>query len=102
MRNGSMMVFIGLIMRIENPKGNYSFLKGISPYSAGVVASRDFEIEHARFQRALPLRTGFAAVDRHLNARELPRQSLVRIELRPPRAVTCQGCTDFSAAYVHL
>src|ERR1043166_4768128 len=102
MRNGSMMVFIGLIMRIVNPKGNYSFVKGISPYSAGAVASRGFEIEHARIQPALPLRAGFAAVDRHLKALGRPRQALCGIELRSPRPFTFQGFADFNAGYVDI
>jgi hypothetical protein len=97
-----MMVFIGLIMRIDNAKGNYSFLKGISPYSAGVVASRGFAIEHARFQRALPLRAGFAAVDRHLTTLGRPRQALCGIELRSPRPFTFQGFADFNAGYVDI
>ena len=59
-------------MRIVNPKGNYSFVKGISPYSAGVAASRGFAIEHARFQPGLPLRAGFAAVDGHLKTLARP------------------------------
>src|SRR6266851_4611520 len=102
MRNGSMMVFIGLIMRIVNPKGNYSFLKGISPYSAGAVAARGFAIEHARFQPALPLRAGFTAVDRRLKALGRPRQSLCGIELRSPRPFTFQGFADFNAGYVDI
>src|SRR5437764_1498160 len=51
-------------MRIINPKGNYAFVKGISPYSAGVVAAHGFTIEHARLQPALPLRAGFEVVRR--------------------------------------
>ena len=35
-------------MQIENRAGGYSFLKGISPYSAGVMASRGFDIAHYR------------------------------------------------------
>jgi hypothetical protein len=97
-----MMVFIGLIMQIANPKGNYSFLKGISPYSAGVAAARGFEIEHARFQPALPLRAGFAAVDKHLKAIGRPRQALCGIELRSPRPFTFQGFADFNAGYVDI
>ena len=30
-------------MLVENKRGNYSFLKGIAPYSAGVVAEAGFE-----------------------------------------------------------
>jgi hypothetical protein len=89
-------------MRIANPKGNYSFLKGISPYSAGVTASRGFEIEHARLLPALPLRDGFAAVDRHLKSLGRPRQALCGIELRSPRPFTFQGFADFNAGYVDI
>ncbi len=67
-------------MRIENPKGNYSFIKGISPYSAGVAAARGYAIEHARLQPARSLRDGFAAVDRHLKALGRPRQALCAVE----------------------
>src|SRR5579863_2042770 len=89
-------------MRIENPKGNYSFIKGISPYSAGVAAARGFEIEHARLQPARPLRDGFAAVDRHLKALGRPRQALCAMELRSPRPFTFQGFADFNAGYVDV
>jgi hypothetical protein len=97
-----MMVLIGLIMLIENPKGNYSFLKGISPYSAGVVAARGFAIEHARLQPALPLRAGFAAVDKHLKALRRTRQALCAMELRSPRPFTFQGFGDFNSSYVDI
>jgi hypothetical protein len=97
-----MMVLIGLIMLIENPKGNYSFVKGISPYSAGVVAARGFAIEHARLQPALPLHAGFAAVDKQLKALGRPRQALCAMELRSPRPFTFQGFADFNASYVDI
>lgn len=89
-------------MRIVNPKGNYSFVKGISPYSAGVAAARGFAIEHARLQPALPLRAGFSAVDRRLKAIGRPRQALCGIELRSPRPFTFQGFSDFNAGYVDI
>src|SRR5260370_28993535 len=102
MRNGSMMVFIGLIMLIENPKGNYSFVKGIAPYSGGAIASRGFAIEHARLQPALQLHAGFAAVDKHLKSLGRPRQALCAMELRSPRPFTFQGFADFNAGYVDI
>lgn len=89
-------------MRIANPKGNYSFVKGISPYSAGVAASPGFEIEHARLHPALPLRAGFEAVDRHLKSLGRPRQALCGIELRSPRPFSFQGFADFNAGYVDI
>jgi hypothetical protein len=97
-----MMVFIGLIMLIENPKGNYSFLKGIAPYSGGAIASRGFAIEHARLQPALSLHAGFAAVDKHLKALGRPRQALCAMELRSPRPFTFQGFAEFNASYVDI
>jgi hypothetical protein len=94
-----MMVFD---MRIANPKGNYSFVKGISPYSAGVAAARGFEIVHATLHTALPLRAGFAAADKHLKMLGRPRQALCGIELRSPRPYTFQGFSDFNASYVDI
>jgi hypothetical protein len=89
-------------MIIENSKGNYSFLKGISPYSAGVVAARGFAIEHVRLQSALPLHGGFSAIEKHLKALGRPRQALCAIELRSPRPFTFQGFADFNAGYVDI
>src|SRR5438270_7493481 len=103
MRNGSMMVFTGSkFMRIVNPKGNYSFVKGISPYSAGVAASRGYAIEHVTLQPALPLRAGFTAVERHLKSLGRPRQALCAMELRSPRPFTFQGFADFNGGYVDI
>ena len=42
-------------MLVENKRGGYSFLKGISPYSAGAVAQPGFAIEHARLRAPLAL-----------------------------------------------
>src|ERR1700685_3505814 len=53
-------------MLVENKRGNYSFLKGIAPYSAGVVAEAGFEVVHVRLSRYIPLRAGFDAVEEHL------------------------------------
>ena len=89
-------------MLIENPKGNYSFLKGIAPYSGGAIASRGFAIEHARLHPALPLHPGFAAVDKHLKALGRPRQALCAMELRSPRPFTFQGFADFNGGYVDV
>src|SRR5437016_1443670 len=89
-------------MRIPNPKGNYDFVKGISPYSAGAVAARGFAIEHARLQPAPPLAAGFRAIDRHLQSLGRPRHALCGIELRSPRPFTFQGFADFNAGYVEI
>ncbi|MBI1896911.1 MAG: RidA family protein [Acidobacteria bacterium] len=89
-------------MLIHNPRGNYSFLKGISPYSAGAIAAAGYEVVHARFLRPLPLQAGFDAIARRLEAQRRPRQALCGIELRSPRPFTFQGFADFNRGYIEI
>jgi hypothetical protein len=87
-------------MLIKNPKGDYSFLKGGAPYSAGVVASTGFRIEHARFAKPLPIAAAFDRIDAHLKSLGRPAQALCAMELRSPRPFTFQGFGEFNAGYV--
>ncbi len=87
-------------MLIENPRGNYSFVKGISPYSAGVAASPGHEIEHARLSPALPLAAGFELISAHLKSLGRPRQALCGMSLRSPRPFTFEGFAQFNAGYI--
>jgi hypothetical protein len=89
-------------MLIPNPRGGYSFLKGIAPYSAGTVANVNFEIERARLSKPLPVPEAFARVDDHLAKLGRPPQALCGMELRSPRPFTFAGFNDFNAGYVHL
>ena len=89
-------------MLIEDKQGNYSFLKGISPYSAGVVAAPGYEIVHRRLQLALPLLAGFDLIDNHLKSLRRSRKALCGIELRSPRPFTFQGFADFNSSYVDI
>ena len=89
-------------MRIENRAGGYSFLKGIHPYSAGVVASPGFDIEHVRLERALPLERGFQQIENYLESQPRRRQALCGVELRSPRPYTFQGFQDFNQRYVAI
>src|SRR5580658_1515688 len=89
-------------MLVANPKGGYSFLKGIAPYSAGAVANADFEIERARLAKPLPLAEAFVRLDAHLAALGRTPQALCGMELRSPRPFTFKGFNDFNAGYVHL
>jgi len=89
-------------MRIENRNGGYAFLKGISPYSAGVAALPGFEIVHVRLARSLPLESGFAAVERYLESERRPHHALCAMELRSPRPFTFQGFQDFNRHYVSI
>jgi hypothetical protein len=87
-------------MLIQNHRGNYSFLKGIAPYSAGVVAMAGFEILHVRLLPAPPLAQGFALLERHLGAQKRPMQALCGMELRSPKPFTFEGFAEFNAGYV--
>ena len=89
-------------MLIQNLRGNYSFLKGISPYSAGVVASPGYAIEHAWLRSFLPLRPGFETIDKHLRSLGRPRFALCGIELRSPRPFSFQGFAEFNSTYVDM
>src|SRR5262249_31278538 len=90
------------IMLVANRKGNYSFLRGIAPYSAGAVADGGFEIVRARFRRPLPLSSGFDRVREHLQANHRPVQALCGMELRSPQPFTFQGFNDFNAGYIRV
>src|ERR1700683_2975423 len=72
-------------MLVENKRGNYSFLKGIAPYSAGVVAEAGFEVVHVRLPRYIPLRSGFDAVEAHLKTAGRPLPARCGMELRSPK-----------------
>jgi hypothetical protein len=89
-------------MLVTNPKGGYSFLKGIAPYSAGVVANAAFEIERVRLARPLPVADAFARLDAHLTTLGRPPQALCGMELRSPSPFTFKGFADFNAGYVHF
>jgi hypothetical protein len=87
-------------MLIANPRGGYSFIKGIAPYSGGVVAADGFEIVHACFRQPVPLKQGFDRVTAHLGEIKRPMQALCGMELRSPRPFSFQGFNDFNAGYV--
>lgn len=87
-------------MLIANSKGNYSFLRGIAPYSAGVIAAEGYEIVQVRFLQPVPLNEGFSAVKEHLAAAGRPVHALCAMQLRSPQPFTFQGFADFNAGYI--
>jgi hypothetical protein len=89
-------------MLLENPRGNYSFVKGIGPYSGGVTAAPGYEIEHVRLKPALPLSQGFALVEAHLKRLGRPRQAMCGMELRSPRPFSFAGFAEFNASYIEV
>jgi hypothetical protein len=89
-------------MLVENRRGNYSFLKGIAPYSAGVVADAGFEVVHVRLARYIRLQAGFDAVEAHLKAAGRPLQAMCGLELRSPRPFSFTGFNQFNSGYINV
>src|ERR1700722_15340108 len=89
-------------MKLDNPRGGYAFLRGIAPYSAGVVALSGYEIERARFLSPLPLDEGFRRVRTHLDVMNRPAQALCGMELRSPSPFTFRGFSDFNQSYIGI
>jgi hypothetical protein len=80
--------------------GGYRFIPAVSQYSGGVAAQPGFRIERARLSRVMPLREGFALIERHLAAIGRPNTAFCACELRSPAPFTEQGFRDFNAIYI--
>jgi len=85
-----------------NDLGYYSFLKAIVPYSAGVVASKGFAMEHVRLSRPVPWKKGFGLIEQRLHAASRPHQALCAIALRSPKPFSFTGFNSFNAGYVDM
>jgi hypothetical protein len=84
---------------LDHPVGNYRFLTGIAPYSAGVAAQRGYEIVRVTLQKPVSYQSGFQLIDRHLEEHGRPAQALCGVELRLPAPLSFQGFIDFNVGY---
>jgi len=90
-------------MLIDNPKGGFSFVKGIGPFSSGAVASAGFEIVHAVAVPLIKLDDGYGVIERHLREAGRPMNAVCGMELRIPRPLTPAGFNEFNQGYLkHL
>ena len=89
-------------MLLPNPAGHYHFLKGIDPYSSGVIADPGFEIVHVILRDQPPWRLGFERVDAHLAEQGLDRSALCAVQLRCPRPYSIEGFIQFNDGYRRL
>jgi hypothetical protein len=88
-------------MLLENPKGNYKFLRGAGvPFSAGALADSGFEVVHASFMPLVRLSKGFELIERQLGAAGRPVNAVCGIELRIPSALTPAGFEEFNRDYL--
>ena len=86
--------------RSEFPDGGFAFLRGVFPYSQGVVALPGFAIERARFAAPLPLAEGFRFIAAYLARLRRPKTAFCACELRSPKPFTFEGFAEFNRGYV--
>lgn len=84
---------------IHKSDGHYRFLKGIAPYSCGVVADDGWETVRAMLAEPLPWRMGFDRIETQLGDLARDRQALCGMELRSPAPFTMQGFVDLNRQY---
>jgi hypothetical protein len=87
-------------MLAENMKGNYTFVRGIGPFSAAVKAHPGFEIVHARFLPLSPLNNGYIRVEGHLQKARRSLEALCGMELRIPNVLSRDAFEEFNAPYI--
>lgn len=87
---------------IDHQQGGYRFLPAIAPYSSGVVAMPEYEIEHVILQQPLVLETGFQRIDTYLVERGRPKTALCAVQLRSPQPFSFGGFSDFNDRYQKL
>ncbi|HJY80540.1 MAG TPA: RidA family protein, partial [Candidatus Binatia bacterium] len=88
-------------MLVDNPPGNFQFLKGIGPFSSGVVAHPGYEVVHVTFHPLPPLQRGFELVERHLQRNQRPLKALCGMELRIPQSLSRQAFNEFNQPYIN-
>ena len=86
-------------MLLDNPSGNYCFLKGIGPYSAAVIAAPGYEIVHATLTTPLPLQSGFQSMAEHLAKNGRPMQAACAVELLSPSQFSFENFATFNLGY---
>lgn len=84
---------------IEFTSGGYRFIKGVSQYSGGVAALPGFRLERVRFTQPLPLKEGFAEIEKIITAAGRPLVAFAACELRSPAPFTEQGFVAFNRTY---
>jgi len=86
-------------MLIHHAAGHYDFLKGIDPYSCGVVAKPGWEIAHVTMPSLVPWQQGFDFVDEFLRGAGQGRLALCAMELRSPEPFSMAGFIEFNRSY---
>ena len=89
-----------LAMLIENVRGDFTFIRGIGPFSAGVRAHPGFAIVHAGLRPFVPLLSGYELIECHLRELTRPIQALCGMQLRIPQPLSREGFEEFNRPYI--
>ena len=90
-------------MLVDNPKGGFSFVKGIGPFSSGAIANDGFEIVHAQAFPLINLDDGYGVIEKHMREAGRPMNAVCGMELRIPKPLTPAGFNEFNQGYLkHL
>jgi hypothetical protein len=87
-------------MLIENVRGDYTFIRGIGPFSAGVRAHSGFEIVHTGLRPFAPLSRGYDVVEHRLRDLKRPIEALCGMQLRIPQPLSRDGFEEFNRPYI--
>ncbi len=87
-------------MLIDQPNGNFTFIKSSGPFSSGCRAQPGYEVVHATFHPLPALEKGYELIARHLQQLGRPIQALCGMELRIPQPLSPQGFAEFNEPYV--
>jgi hypothetical protein len=82
------------------PAGNYRFIPAVFQYSGGAAANDGYAIERVRFHEPVPLKEGFARIEKIIRAAGRPLTSFCACELRSPAPFTEDGFRAFNQIYV--
>ncbi len=87
-------------MLINHSNGNYTFIKGIGPFSSGCKAQPGYEVVHTTFHPLPALQQGFELIEHHLQRLGRPIQAVCGMELRIPQSLSPQAFNEFNAPYI--
>src|SRR5690606_4116599 len=84
---------------IDSNDGAFRFLRGIAPYSSGVVASPGHEIVWVTFRRPLALEKGLRRAAELAQVDGVSRESLCAVALRSPTTMDLDAFANFNLRY---
>lgn len=80
--------------------GGYRYIPGVFQYSAGVIAAPGFDLVRVRLRTPLPMKDGFARIERFLADEGRPLTAFCACELRSPAPFDEAGFRAFNRLYV--